>query len=431
MGIIEPRLLKGFRDYDNEQQLARQYLFSKIMRVFESHSFLPLSTPVLEYKEILMGKYGDDEKLVYTFKDMGDRDVAMRYDLTVPMARYVAQNQGRLTFPFKRYQIALAWRGDNTQRGRLREFNQCDVDIVGSNSLLADADAIACVCQAYEEIGVTNFVLRINDRHMFDIFKLLVNDEESLRGIVRSLDKVDKIGIDGVVNDLMSKGFKEGVLGLAKKYLSAGKGLEVLKNMPKEFGEVLSEPVNSLLKIFEYLQAMGVDLNKVLFDPSIARGQDYYTGVIFEWYLQDNLGFGSIGSGGRYDGLLDQFSKQGLSAVGASIGVDRLFEYLEDNNLLPQVLNNRVLIINNDVQDIDLYLQLATELRKNNIPVEVFYDQSKFDKQFKYADHKKFNFAIIIGEDEKKSNTVTIKTLSTREQVTIPRGDLVKYFISL
>src|SRR3989338_2406255 len=195
---IEPRTLKGFRDYGPKEQLARQQMFAKIQSVFERFGFLPLSTPVLEYKDILMGKYGEEgDRLLYSFKDNGDRDVAMRYDLTVPMARFVAQNQNKLAYPFKRYQIAPVWRGENTQKGRLREFYQCDIDIVGTESRTADAEVMACICLALEALGVTNYELRINDRRIFSIFTGADQAE-----IIRAVDKLDKVGREGVLEEL-------------------------------------------------------------------------------------------------------------------------------------------------------------------------------------------------------------------------------------
>ncbi len=422
---IEPRLLKGFRDYGPTEQLARQQMFTKIQSVFERFGFLPLSTPVLEYKDILMGKYGDDEKLVYSFKDNGDRDVAMRYDLTVPLARYVAQNQGQLTFPFKRYQIAPVWRADNPQKGRLREFYQCDVDAVGTDSLLADAEAIACVCRAYDEIGVENYVLRINDRRMFDLFlRANKNNQELTNATIRSLDKVDKIGVDGVISDLQEKQLSEEIQELSRKWLTAGRGVDTLQKMPEIFGDDVKIATDSLLTLYKYLSQLGVNADKILFDPTIARGADYYTGVIFEWYLEDNWQFGSIGSGGRYDNLVDQFSNQSLPAVGASIGVDRLFEYLEDKNSLEFTSGVRALLLNQNDSLLSNYLKLAADLRAQNINVELYYTAAKLDKQFKYAESKGIPFAIIMGETEAKDGTVQLKDLAKREQVTITAAEL-------
>ncbi len=422
---IEPRLLKGFRDYGPTEQLARQQMFNKIQSVFERFGFLPLSTPVLEYKEILMGKYGDDEKLVYTFKDMGDRDVAMRYDLTVPLARYVAQNQGQLTFPFKRYQIAPAWRGDNTQRGRLREFYQCDVDSVGTDSLLADAEAIACVCSAYEAIGVENYVLRINDRRMFNVFlQANGNNSDLTAATIRSMDKVDKIGVDDVVAELKEKGLSVEIQELANKWLKIGKGMDTLAKMPEVFGAEVIEATESLQQLFKYLEGLGVNLDKIIFDPTIARGADYYTGVIFEWYLEDNWRFGSIGSGGRYDNLVDQFSNQSLPAVGASIGIDRLFEYLEDENKIVFTSGVQALILNQNESLQSEYIKLASDLRAQGINVELYYTAAKLDKQFKYAESKGIPYAIIVGETEVKDGTVQLKDLANREQQTLAVEEL-------
>lgn len=425
---VEVRNLKGFRDFGPKEQMARQAMFMKIQEVFERFGFLPLSTPVLEYKEILMNKYGDDEKLVYSFKDMGDRDVAMRYDLTVPMARYVAQNRGQLVFPFKRYQIAPAWRADNTQRGRLREFYQCDVDTVGTTSLFADAEAIACIYEAYKTLGVTNVVFRINDRRLFNCFlELIEKDEEKLKEVVRSLDKVDKVGVDGVVHELQGKGFDESVWSMARKYLGIGKGAEGLDQVLDVLGGGVEDGYNSLRTIFELLRNLKVPDDVLLFDPTIARGQDYYTGTIFECFIKDEYGFGSIGSGGRYDGLVDQFTDDGLPAVGASIGIDRLFEWLEEKGVLGKDLGIDVLVLNFSEEFWLDYINLVTSLREQGLSTELYYEAVKLDKQFKYAESKGAKFAIIFGEEEKSRNVVKVKTLKTREQEEVGMENLAEY----
>ncbi len=425
MALIEPRTLKGFRDYAPKEQLARQAMFNKIQTVFEQFGFLPLSTPVLEYKDVLMNKYGDDEKLVYSFTDMGGRDVAMRYDLTVPMARFVAQNQHELVYPFKRYQIALAWRADNTQRGRLREFYQCDVDAVGTTAPIADAETIACVYQAFVKIGVPHIVLRLNDRRLFNCFlDLVAADTNQASAIIRSLDKVDKIGVEGVVADLREKGFTDAVCERARIYLGLGRGFTALDSAVAVLGESVAEGVASLREIHVLLQQMGVPDDVVVFDPTIARGSDYYTGTIFEWYLKDNWAWGSIGSGGRYDNLVDQFSERSLPATGASIGIDRLFEWLEDQGLLSQDLGVEIVVLNMGAEYLGEYIRLVTALRAEGLRAEVYYETSKLDKQFKYAESKGARIAILLGEEERKNGTLTVKNLRTREQVTIPESDL-------
>jgi histidyl-tRNA synthetase len=398
---IEPRLLKGFKDYGPSEQLIRQQTFSKIQSVFERFGFLPLSTPVLEFEEILMGKYGEDEKLVYRFKDNGDRDVAMRYDLTVPLARYVAQNQGQLTFPFKRYQIAPVWRADNPQKGRLREFYQCDVDAVGTDSLLADAEVVACLCLALEAVGVANYRVRLNDRAVFKDFA---------PATIRAIDKIDKIGLDGIVSEMEANGVSAEEIGRAKTLVSGDS-----KNAPESIASIIS-----------MLSAYKLSGN-VEFDPSIARGLDYYTGTVFEIFLTDKPEFGSICSGGRYDNLVDQFSTQGVAmpAVGGSIGVDRLLQALTELELLSPVKRIKALILNQNEALKKNYVQLAADLRAAEINVELYYSSAaKLDKQFKYAESKNIPYAIIMGESEVASGTVQLKDLAKRDQIEIKLSDL-------
>lgn len=397
---IEPRLLKGFRDYAPSEQLARQQMFSKIQSVFERFGFLPLSTPVLEYKEILMGKYGEDEKLVYSFKDNGDRDVAMRYDLTVPLARFVAQNQGQLVLPFKRYQIAPVWRADNPQKGRLREFYQCDVDAVGTDSNLADAEVIACLCMALEAVGVKNYKVRLNDRATLKEFSVQT---------IRAIDKLDKIGIEGIVKEMEENGVSKEEIEKAKSLVSAG-------------ARTVPENTADLIKQLEQYSLAG----QVEFDPTIARGIDYYTGTVFEIILIDKPEFGAICAGGRYDGLVDQFSSQSLPAVGGSIGIDRLIAALTEMGQMQSVQPIRALVLNQNEALVESYLKIATNLRAEGINVEFYYSAAKLDKQFKYAESKGIPFAIIVGETEVKDGTVQLKNLATREQETIVLGDLLE-----
>jgi histidyl-tRNA synthetase len=407
MTKIEPRLLKGFRDYGPEEQLFRQNTFTKIQAVFERFGFLPMSTPVLEYKDILMGKYGDDEKLVYSFKDNGDRDVAMRYDLTVPFARYVAQNQNTLTFPFKRYQIAPVWRADNPQKGRLREFYQCDIDAVGTDSPLSDAEVIACLAKAIEAVGITNYQVRINDRRNFEVFA------ENQTQILRSIDKMNKIGIDGVIKELQEKGINQEQIEIAKGFTDGSVSLA--------YEEVLEQ-------LRAVVIALGVNEKNIAIDATIARGLDYYSSTVFETVLPDQPEFGSICSGGRYDGLVDTYSNQSLSAVGGSIGLDRLFEAMRDMNLVRSVHVIKALVINMDETLQTDYIALVGELRSADINSELYYQTAKLDKQFKYAEAKNIAYAVIMGEDEKNKGVVKVKNIQTRQQTEMARGDLLSFF---
>jgi histidyl-tRNA synthetase len=428
---IEPRTLKGFRDYGPREQFARQQMFTKIQKTFESFGFAPLSTPVLEYKEILMGKYGEDEKLVYSFKDNGDRDVAMRYDLTVPLARFVAQNQNELTFPFKRYQIAPVWRADNPQKGRLREFYQCDVDIVGVKSELADAEAFACICKAIEALGITNYELRINNREVFAEFtNLLQTGEDEKKEIIRAIDKVKKIGLDGVTAALREKQISQSTIDQVLAYLSVGEGDRALDELCETVGMSLQPYTEKIKTSKKLLIELGVSEENIVFDPSIARGLDYYTGMVCEITLKDLPSFPSIGGGGRYDNLLDTFSEKSLPAVGCSLGIDRLFDALEEMKLIDAPATVQVLVVNFDEELQDTYVQLASELRAAGINAELYYEAVKLDKQFKYAEAKNIPYAIIIGGEEKASGSVKIKNLQTREQEEVNMASVVSYFTS-
>lgn len=398
MTRVEPRTLKGFRDYSANEQYARQVMFQKIQTVFEQFGFSPLSTPALEYKEILMGKYGDDEKLVYSFQDNGGRDVAMRYDLTVPLARYVAENQGSLLLPFKRYHIAPVWRADNPQKGRMREFYQCDVDVVGSDSVLADAEVIACLAQALEALGLTSYKVRLNDR---SILKFASPDA------IRVLDKVEKIGVDGMVKEMTDRGLPTADIELAKQLTSGGD-----KRPPERLTQVLAALEKFALK------------GQVEFDPTIARGLDYYSGTVFEIILLDKPEYGSICGGGRYDGLLGNFSDLQLPAVGGSIGIDRMYGALEELGLLPKPSATSTLILNIEAELLDDYLALARQLRGAGIQTELFYETTKLDKQLKYAERKGLGWAVILGSEEKGSGKLKLKNLQSREQIEVSREEL-------
>lgn len=402
MSKIEPRTLKGFRDYGLEEQSARQAMFSKIQSVFEQFGFLPLSTPVLEYKEILMGKYGDDEKLVYSFEDNGGRQVAMRYDLTVPLARYIAQNQGTITFPFKRYQIAPVWRADNPQKGRLREFYQCDVDVVGTDSNLADIETIACLVKAIESLGIINYKIRLNDRSVLSKFS---------QDAIRIIDKVEKIGLEGVVTEMKERGVSEEEISMAKQLVSGDKS-----NIP-----------DTVRAVMQGLEKFGLK-GSLEFEPTIARGLDYYSGIVFETVLPDKPEYGSICSGGRYDGLVDQFSNSGLPAVGGSIGIDRLYGALEELGLLPKAIVAKALILNLDSNLTDNYFELASRLRASGVLVELYYEEAKLDKQFKYAERKGIPFAVLLGSEEFSTGQVKIKDLNNRQQTEVSIAEIEEFF---
>ena len=393
--------LKGFRDFLPGQALAREEVFKKIRAVFQKYGFLPLETPVLEYKEILSGKYGEEsEKLMYQFKDRGERDVAMRYDLTVPLARVVAQYQNDLAMPFKRYQIAPVWRADNTQKGRYREFYQCDVDVIGSSSIIADAEVIAALAAALTELDLTEFIIRLNNRKLLDaILKNMGLAKGKIVEAIRAIDKLDKIGEEKVREDLALLG-----LGTEKRkelFEILNLGLEGADDIEKKLMDY--EGAGELAQLVEILLDWGVKNFRI--DLGLARGLDYYTGTIFEIILPDAPQYGSIAGGGRYDNL-----------VGGSIGVDRLLSALEELELIKYDLVSDVLVCNLEEDLEEEYLRVVKDLRDANIKVDFYYTPDKLDKQLKYANKKNINFVVIIGPDEAKNAEATVKNLNTGKQ---------------
>jgi histidyl-tRNA synthetase len=399
-----PQILKGFRDYLPEQQMARVRIVRKISEVFEKFGFEPMDTPALESNELFSGKLGEDEKLMYKFKDLGDREVALRYDLTVPLVRFISENKN-LPKPFKRYQIGNVWRADKPQKARYREFMQCDIDIVGSGSSLADAEIMACLCKALEALGIQNYELRVNDRKTLSIFAV----EQ-----IRVIDKVDKIGVDGVIKMLKENG-------------ASDKTITDVRNILADKVEMPDE----VKRLVELVVAQGIDEKKIKFDPSIARGLDYYTSTVFEFVLKDNPKFGSIAGGGRYDNLIGDIAGTQTPAVGGSIGLDRLFAALEEMAKLPKISGVDAIVFNLDEKLTDDYLKIAADLRNAGIATEFYYETVKLDKQFKYAEAKNIKLAVIYGSEEAKNKMVNIKNLLTKQQITVKLPELIEKLKSL
>jgi len=404
--MIKAQTLKGFRDFLPAEAIKRQSAIWRIKEVFERFGFDPLETPALEYAETLLGKYGDEaDKLLYLFEDRGGRKVGMRYDQTVPLSRVVAQYGSAgspqvLPMPFKRYQIQPVWRAENTQKGRYREFLQCDIDTVGTDSPLADAEIIACTLTVFKSLGFTDSMMIINDRRLFDEIGLAKKE-------IIILDKLDKIGADAVAKELTKAGTKDpnGLLTLLKE----------------------SMPTERLATIFAALEQQGYKNGRDFrFDPFLARGLEYYTSSIFELKLP-SYPAGSVAGGGRYDKLIGQFSGRNLPAVGIAFGFDRLLEALEENKLLPpSKTTTQVLVTIFSPELLNNSLEIAATLRKNSINAEVFLQDSKLDKQLKYADRKGIPYVIIQGPDEAKRNVVKLKTMQTKEQEELTIDQLIE-----
>lgn len=404
--------LKGFRDFLPEQAKKRQFVIGKLRRVFEQYGFDPLETPALEYEEILMGKYGEEgDKLMYRFEDNGGRRVAMRYDQTVPLSRVVAQYQNELPLPFKRYQIQPVWRAENTQKGRFREFTQCDIDTVGVDSALADAEILATVITSFLELGFQNFKILINDREnlKFSDDKGELAPDVNIKA-VRSLDKLKKIGRDGVLQDLIKNGFSEEVARII---------LETAETI---------KPTTRLKAVFANLEKLGIDLKFIEFSGTLARGLDYYTGIIFETEI-DEYTAGAVCSGGRYDKLIGMFGGNDIPAVGCAFGFDRIIDAMDELALFPGTLPGGAQIyvtvfspeLENDA------LITCSKLRAEGISAEVCLDpNAKMEKQRKYAVQKNIPYLLIIGPEEKERDLVSLRDMKTREQKQLPLNEVIK-----
>ncbi len=390
--MLQAQTLKGFRDFLPTEARKRQYVINILRQVFESFGFEPLETPALEYEEVLLGKYGEEgDKLMYRFTDNGDRRVALRYDQTVPLARVVAQYQNELPMPFKRYQIQNVWRAENTQKGRFREFLQCDADIVGSISPLSDAEIITVAIKALEKLG-------------FEGFKIIVNDRANFAGIeplaVLIIDKLKKIGRERVLEELKKRGLPT-----------------------KSFDQILDKTLTE--KLEEITEIVGDP--KVVFDSTLARGLDYYTGLIFEIEIEGYTA-GSIGGGGRYDKLIGMFAGKDIPAVGFAFGFDRLIEAMTELNLFPQDLGGTKVLVTIFSPELEKNsLEISSRIRSNNINCEIYLDpNAKLDKQLKYADQKQIPYAIIIGPEETESGKVVLKNLNERTQETLALDEVIQ-----
>jgi len=397
---------KGFRDFLPEKAIARNFVIEKLKVLFERFGFDPLETPALEYGEVLLGKYGEEaDKLIYLFEDRGGRKLGLRYDQTVPLARVVAQYQN-ITKPFKRYQIQPVWRAENPQSGRFREFIQADIDIVGSEDLLVEAEIITCALAVFRELGFKKTKMLINDRQSFTNFN---------KKIIIAIDKLEKIGEEKVIAEIEKK------MGLSQD--EAKKILLTIKNTPSS---------NNLKTLFSLLKKNdlkeGVDF---IYQPTLARGLDYYTGIIFE-AVDDNYQSGSLGGGGRYDNLIGTFSNQKIPACGFAFGFDRLLEAMALLNLLPKKsTTTKVLVTVFSENLLDKSIQIANYLRQNNINTEIYLNRQKLDKQLKYADKKGIPYVLILGEDEVKKNVVKLKNLKTGDQKEVSLEEVLKILSNL
>ena len=405
----ELQSLKGFRDLLPTEKRARDFIAGKLKETFENFGFAPLETPTLEYASLLLGKYGQEaDKLVYTFEDRGKRRVGLRYDQTVPTARLLAQYQNKLPQYFRRYQIQNVFRADKPQQGRYREFTQCDIDIFGSISSLADAEIIACSYQALRNVGFQQIELRINDRQtLLTTLKPFTTKTVDVFSIIQSIDKLDKQSPKQVTKELIGK-------GLTKTQAS-----QVLSSIKK------AEKSNNLVKIEQNIYALGVPKNSVIFSPTLARGLDYYTGMIFE-IMVPAYGAGSCGGGGRYDNLIKNLGGPDIPATGVGLGFDRIVEAATKLDLIPKIGGPKVLATMFSKETQVETLQVVNQLRQQNISVEIYPAFDKLAKQFKYANQAKIPYVLIIGEEETEKNQISLKNMTNGEQKTLTLDQLKK-----
>lgn len=402
--------LKGFRDFLPSDMYVRNYVKNTLISIFETSGFEPLETPALEYASVLKGKYSGeaDDKLGYFFKDNGDREIGLRYDLTVPTAKVLAIYNQQVSLPFRRYQIQPVWRAENTQKGRYREFIQCDIDIFGTSSPIADAEIISLIYKGTQKLGFKNAIIKVNSRTILsDILNKsgIKNDQNS---ILQSIDKIDKIRQDGVNKELTSKGLSQAKIDNLFKYIKQ------------------TQPDDSLQQVFKLLTDLGVPQNGFIFDPTLVRGCDYYTGTIFE--VQVPEANGSIGGGGRYDNLVATLDGPQISAVGFSFGFERIVDVIQELKLLPPSSQStiKILIANFGPETESDILKLTSKLRDQNIASIVYPDNDKLGKQIKYALSLNIPYLAIIGTNEAQNKQILLKNLNTTDQKLINFDDLIK-----
>jgi len=448
MASVKPSIPKGTRDFSPEQVAKRNYIFNTIRSVFEKYGYQPIETPTMEMLSTLTGKYGDEgDKLLFKVLNSGNfldgvsndklapdnykqlttdiSEKGLRYDLTVPFARYVVMHQNEITFPFKRYQIQPVFRADRPQRGRYREFYQCDADVVGSDSLLNEVELIQIYDEVFTKLGI-GVAIRINNRKILQGFADIIGTPDKLSDIAIAIDKIDKIGREGVSDELIQKGFSENqIRNLFKNFtvrdiLSYYK--DVFKSSPTGLkgGEELSE-------LLVKLHLAGVDSTKFEVDLSLARGLSYYTGTIIE-VVAKQIQMGSIGGGGRYDDLTGVFGLPNVSGVGISFGADRIYDVMEELKLFPETITTatKVLFVNFDDKSVAYVLPLLQKVRTENIPAELYPSPDKMKKQLGYADAKKIPFVVLAGEDEMKEGKLTLKNMTSGEQEKLTIDEIIE-----
>ena len=434
---VTPRTLQGMRDFLPERMILRQWLIGQLRSVFESFGFEPLDTPAVEYADTLKGKYGDEaDKLIYQFEDRGGRPVGLRYDLTVPLARVVAMYPD-IPKPFKRYQIAPVWRAERPQKGRYREFWQCDVDTIGTSSVLADAENLCVISTVLRRLGFSRYTIRLNNRKILTALaqSLGLAGEDAL-SLFRSLDKLDKIGFDGVRTELNERGLNADIADRVFSFVQTeGSNESILTHLRAQFGEsaIAMEGIVELERIVSVLSESGVPDGTTKVDLSMIRGLDYYTGPIVETVVEEPK-IGSISGGGRYDNLIGMFSGRATPATGVSVGLERIIDVIDELGLAPTSLRRtitEVLVTVFNEETLGQSLRLVAALREGGIKAEISLTGDRLQNQLRYASRRNIPFVAILGPEELAGDNVIVKNLTTGEQQTLPIANFTARIASL
>lgn len=426
---IAPRTLKGFRDYLPAAMIPREWLVDVARRTYRSYGFAPIDTPTLEHLEILTGKGSDEtDKQLYRFQDHGGRDVGMRFDLTVPLARFAAQHIQELGTPFKRYHIANVWRGENTQRGRYREFMQCDFDTIGTESNSADIEMVLVVHDLFSAIGFNDFTIHVNNRKVLNGLLEKLGLKEKSTHVLRALDKLAKVGPESVAGELtLAVGATSTqITDILQLATLSGSNEEILNQLTVllKGSDIGERGLAELTEMTSAVAAVGIASERFKIDVAIARGLDYYTGTVLETFLNERVDIGSVCSGGRYDNLAELYTKEHLPGVGASLGLDRLLAAMEELGRIEKIATPApVFLPFFDANRRDDYLKLAAQVRRAGIGVEFYPDPKKLGKQLQYADKRGFRVALIAGENELAANECQVKDLASGGSTTVSLAD--------
>ena len=422
MSKTEPRTLPGFMELLPEEQILFDQIKTTIEKTYQKFGFLPLDTPIIELSEVLLAKAGGEtEKQIYRF-EKGDTDLSLRFDLTVPLAKFVAKNYGNLSFPFRRYQIGKVYRGEKAQKGRFREFYQCDIDVIGDGelSIINDAEMPSVIYNVFKELGFDDFTIKINNRKLLNGLFQSINQKENSVEILRIIDKIEKIGKEKVIQELKELNVEETaiekIIGFIEISGTTEQKIDKLKNLGIENG-TFKEGLDELTQIVKYIGIFGVPEKNFEVVLTIARGLDYYTGTVYETFLNKYRELGSICSGGRYENLAEYYTDKKLPGVGISIGLTRLFYKLNELRLIEakQKSISKVLVIPM-IDDLEVPIKVATSLREKGINTEIFLNDKKLKAKMKYADKLKIPYVIVIGEDEVKSGKFKIRNMETGEE---------------